>query len=209
MTCIGPIALSGALMAARADADERSGSEYLWPRVEREATSTRASSPVRLLDTEALGDHVDRLYRAAWALCGDPHDAEDLVQDTYARVLSRPRMLRNDDDLGYLMRALRNTHVTRLRTARRRPSTLPIEDEFQLPDHSNGRRPESVLETSELFAAIAALPQAFRDAVVAIDVAGLSYAEAARALRVREATITTRLHRGRSKLSAELRGGSR
>jgi RNA polymerase sigma-70 factor, ECF subfamily len=52
------------------------------------------------LDPARLGDHLDRLYRAAWALCGSREDAEDLVQETYARVLSRPRLLRNEDDLG-------------------------------------------------------------------------------------------------------------
>ena len=57
----------------------------------------------RLLDPETLGDHLDRLFRAAWALCGSREDAEDLVQDTYARVLARPRLLRNDEDLGYLL----------------------------------------------------------------------------------------------------------
>ena len=52
------------------------------------------------LDPARLGDHLDRLYRAAWALCGRREEAEDLVQETYARVLARPRFLRNDDDLG-------------------------------------------------------------------------------------------------------------
>src|SRR5436189_4326332 len=56
----------------------------------------------RQLDPTRLGDHLDRLYRAAWALCGSREDAEDLVQETYARVLSRPRLLRREDDLGYL-----------------------------------------------------------------------------------------------------------
>jgi DNA-directed RNA polymerase specialized sigma24 family protein len=45
----------------------------------------------RTLDPARLGDHIDRLYRAAWALCGSREDAEDLVQETYARVLARPR----------------------------------------------------------------------------------------------------------------------
>src|ERR1044072_7387421 len=60
-----------------------------------------------LLDPDRLGDHIDRLYRAAWALSGSREDAEDLVQETYARVLSRPRLLRREDDLGYLLRAPR------------------------------------------------------------------------------------------------------
>ena len=74
----------------------------------------------RTLDPARLGDHLDRLYRAAWALTGSREDAEDLVQETYARVLARPRLLRNQDDLGYLLRALRNTFFTRLKTERRR-----------------------------------------------------------------------------------------
>ena len=43
----------------------------------------------RRLDPDRLPDHVDRLYRAAWALSGSPHDAENLVQDTYAAVPKR------------------------------------------------------------------------------------------------------------------------
>ena len=46
----------------------------------------------RLLDPDSLGDHVDRLYRAAWGLCGSREDAEDLVQETYAKVLAKPRI---------------------------------------------------------------------------------------------------------------------
>ncbi|HSJ72687.1 MAG TPA: sigma factor, partial [Miltoncostaeaceae bacterium] len=49
-------------------------------------------------------------------------DAEDLVQETYARVLARPRLLRNEDDLGYLLRALRNTFVSARRARARRPA---------------------------------------------------------------------------------------
>ena len=49
---------------------------------------------LRRLNPDDLGDHLDRLYRAAWALCGNRDEAEDLVQDTYADVLARPRWLR-------------------------------------------------------------------------------------------------------------------
>ena len=81
----------------------------------------------RLLDPARLGDHVDRLYRAAWALCGSREDAEDLVQETYARLLARPRLLRNEDDLGYLLRALRNTFLNQKRSESRRlrPARCP------------------------------------------------------------------------------------
>jgi RNA polymerase sigma-70 factor (ECF subfamily) len=159
----------------------------------------------RPLDPQRLGDHVDRLYRAALALCGNPHDAEDLVQETYARVLARPRFLRHDDDLGYLLRVLRNTFVNRLRSERRRPAPIALdEDRDGLPRATDPRHPEAALEATELLAAIAGLPEDQRDAVVAIDVVGLSYREAAHALRTKEATITTRLHRGRARLARQL-----
>src|ERR1700751_1564836 len=88
------------------------------------------SAPTRRLDPNHLGDHLDRLYRAAWALCGSREDAEDLVQETYARVLQKPRILRSEEDLGYLLRVLRNTHFSRLRAAARRPRTDPLPDQL-------------------------------------------------------------------------------
>jgi RNA polymerase sigma-70 factor (ECF subfamily) len=159
----------------------------------------------RALDPAALGDHLDRLFRAAWALCGRREDAEDLVQDTYARVLARPRLLRRDDDLGYLLRVLRNTHVSRIRAAARRPRTAEWAHELDPPAGRSDTSPEGRLDASELFLAISQLPEDFRDALVAIDVVGLSYGEAARALQVPEATITTRLHRARKRVADALR----
>ena len=62
------------------------------------------------------------------------------------------------------------------------------------------------LESAELYAAIAALPDDFRDVLVAVDLVGLSYAEAARSLKVKEATVTTRLHRARQRVAQQIRG---
>lgn len=162
-------------------------------------------SQTRLLDPQRLGDHVDRLYRAAWSLTGSREDAEDLVQDTYARVLKRPRLLRSDDDLGYLLRVLRNTYFSSHRAAKRRVSTESLPDELDRLEDPSARQPEQELEARELYAQIAELPTDFRDALVAIDVLGLSYREAARVLKVREATITTRLYRARVRLAAAWR----
>jgi RNA polymerase sigma-70 factor, ECF subfamily len=159
------------------------------------------SGPARQLDPAALGDHVDRLYRAAWALCGSREDAEDLVQETFAKVLSKPRFLRNDDDLGYLLRVLRNTFVSRHRAAMRRPQSTPMPDELEPVDPSAATRPDSAVESREVFAYIAALPESFRDALVAVDVVGLSYGEAAKVLGTKEATITSRLYRARAQVA--------
>ncbi|HWD64764.1 MAG TPA: RNA polymerase sigma factor [Solirubrobacteraceae bacterium] len=158
----------------------------------------------RELDPDSLGDHIDRLYRAAFALCGSRADAEDLVQDTFARVLRRPRFLRNDDDIGYLLRVLRNTFISSRRTAGRRPSTEPLPDSLDLIEDQRARTPLEHLESQALYQTIALLPPDFRDALVAVDVVGLSYQEAARALGVREATLTTRLHRARRRVAGEL-----
>jgi RNA polymerase sigma-70 factor (ECF subfamily) len=159
-------------------------------------------SEPRPLDPEALGDHVDRLYRAAWGLCGSREDAEDLVQETYAKVLSKPRFLRNDDDLGYLLRVLRNTFYSSHRTAQRRPQTTAMPEDYEPPDTRAGMRPEDALAAREVFDVIAKLPPDFRDALVAVDVAGLSYREAAKLLGAKEATITSRLFRARGQVAA-------
>jgi len=160
----------------------------------------------RQLDPEALGDHIDRLYRAAWSLCGSREEAEDLVQETFEKVLRRPRFLHSDDDVGYLLRVLRNTFFSQRRAAGRRPQTTPLPDDIDLIEDRNAAAAESRIESAELYAAIARLPDDFRDALVAIDVVGLSYKEAA---RVREATITTRLHRARQRVARDLAASDR
>jgi RNA polymerase sigma-70 factor, ECF subfamily len=154
----------------------------------------------RPLDPARVGDHLDRLYRAAWALCGSREDAEDLVQETYARVLARPRLLRNDDDLGYLLRALRNTFLNQKRSESRRLRTASLPDELDVIPDPQAREPQAALEAGELYAAIAALPADFRDVLVAVDVTGLTYEEAARVLRIRTGTVMSRLYRARQQV---------
>jgi RNA polymerase sigma-70 factor (ECF subfamily) len=156
----------------------------------------------RRLDPETAGDHIDTLFRAACALCGSRQVAEDLVQETYVKVLARPRFLRRDDDLGYLIKALRNTWYSHLRGERnKREATdsgeLAADD---LPARTSAGDPQSSLEASAVLDALAELPQPYREAVAAVDVAGLSYADAARALGVRQGTIMSRVYRGRERV---------
>jgi RNA polymerase sigma-70 factor (ECF subfamily) len=161
----------------------------------------------RPLDPTQLGDHLDRLYRAAWAFVGSREDAEDLVQETYARVLARPRWLRKEDDLGYLLRALRNTFYNQKRAERRRPRSEPLPERLDLVADPRTREPQAALEASELYAAVAALPDDFRDVLVAVDITGLSYKEAAQVLRIREGTVMSRLYRARQQVVRRLEGG--
>ena len=69
------------------------------------------------LDPSSLGQHLDALYRTASALCGSREDAEDLVQETFTRVLARPRTVKAGGERAYLMSSLRNTFYSRLRSA--------------------------------------------------------------------------------------------
>jgi RNA polymerase sigma-70 factor (ECF subfamily) len=163
--------------------------------------AARVISARRLGASQRLPEQLDRLYREAWALCGSSHDAEDLVQETFARVLARPRRLRRDDELPYLLQAMRNTYLTGLRTRGRRPRTVELPAEASETLRSPRAEPDAAFEQRELLGTIAALPPEFRDALVAIDVVGLSYREAARLLGVPEATITTRLYRARQRVA--------
>jgi RNA polymerase sigma-70 factor (ECF subfamily) len=156
------------------------------------------------LDPEVVGAHLGHLLRAAWTLCGSRERAEDLVQETVTRVLSRPRLLHGEDELAYLMQALRNTFATSRRTAARRPNVVTTLEELDAADRRTATRPEEAAIAAEVFPAIAHLPESFRLALVAVDVAGLSYREAARALGAPEATITTRLYRARERVAREL-----
>jgi RNA polymerase sigma-70 factor, ECF subfamily len=158
----------------------------------------------RELDPNALGDHIDRLYRAAWALCGSREEAEDLVQETFARVLRRPRLLRSEDDVGYLLRALRNTFLRERERSLRRAAPAVLEGEAEPADPRAGLRPEARVEARELYALVAELPQHFREVLVAVDVVGLSYKEAARALRLRQGTVMSRLYRARDGVAQRL-----
>jgi RNA polymerase sigma-70 factor, ECF subfamily len=160
----------------------------------------------RTLDTARLGDHLDRLYRAAWALSGSREDAEDLVQETYARVLKRPRLIRYGDDLGYLLRALRNTFLTQKRTESRRLRPVALPDDLDVVADPHAGQPHEALEAAEVYAAIAELPHAFRDVLVAVDVTGLSYKEAAHALGLPEGTVMSRLYRARQQVVRRIDG---
>lgn len=160
------------------------------------------------LDPQRASDHLDRLFRAAWALCGSREDAEDLVQETYARVLAKPRFLRSEDDLGYLLRTLRNTFLNQKRTQSRRLRTAPLPDELDVVADPHAVDPAAAVETGEVYAAVAALPADYRDVLVAVDVTGLSYKEAARVLRIPEGTVMSRLYRARQQVVRRIEGGA-
>jgi RNA polymerase sigma-70 factor (ECF subfamily) len=152
------------------------------------------------LDADSALRHLDRLHAAALALSGNRADAEDLVQETYLTLLRRPRRLRGTSELAYLMTMLRNRFIDECRTAARRqvgPGLYEIEEPV---DPRAGLRPERVAEDREVIDAVHALESPFRETVVAVDLLGLSYKEAAAALDVPVGTIMSRLARGRDRV---------
>ena len=158
-------------------------------------SSPAASS---LLDPARLSFHLPRLTRIATRMTGSREAGEDLVQDTFERVLRSPRRVAGDE-FRYLVRSLRNNHVDRIRAEGRRVRTATMDETLEAvlpaPDHSDVRQ-----EAREVLAAVAALPEAYRDVVVAVDVAGCSYQEAADALGIPVGTVMSRLYRGRQRV---------
>ena len=155
------------------------------------------------LDPQRAADHLDRLYRTAILITRDPHEAEDLVQDTYEQVLRRPRDLRGDSELYYMRSALRRRHGDRRRADARRVGSVEFDaapDVCARDCEQPGRRAEQ----AEVLAAIRALPEIHRDVLVATYVAGLTYSEAASALGVKRGTIMSRVFRAREALLSSL-----
>jgi RNA polymerase sigma-70 factor (ECF subfamily) len=159
-------------------------------------------APSRTLDPVAAADHLSRLYRLAWSLCGSRHLAEELTQETYARVLSRPRRLHGDSDFHYLARTLRNVLSDHWRAERRRPVADADLDEDR--DAAGAGDPELAAMAGEVYAEIGRLPAHLRDVVAAVDVAGLTYIEAAESLRIPHGTVMSRLYRARARLAGVL-----
>jgi RNA polymerase sigma-70 factor (ECF subfamily) len=145
---------------------------------------------ISLLDPHAAAEHRVRLLAVARALTGSPQLAEDLTQETYARVLAKPRRLSEGGaDFPYLVRALRNVANDHWRSEQRRPQVVGEVDEDH-PSLSTDRNPEAAIMAKDVYKAV--------------DVLGLSYGQTARQLRIPPGTVMSRLSRGRTRLQCAL-----
>jgi RNA polymerase sigma-70 factor, ECF subfamily len=155
---------------------------------------------------DVVRQHADRVYRLAFRLTGDAHDAEDLTQETFIRVFRSLAGYKPGTFEGWLHRITTNLFLDMVRRrARLRMEGLP-EDTDRLP--GGGPNPEQVWSDAhldpDLQSALDALPPEFRAAVVLCDVEGLSYEEIAATLGVKLGTVRSRIHRGRQSLRAAL-----
>jgi len=152
---------------------------------------------------DRLALHRERLLRIAVRMCRSADAAEDLVHDTFERVLRSPRRIRGDE-LGYLIRAMRNTHIDGTRAAARRYETVSLRAVDEPADVRSEDHSVTRLHAQEVLAAISALPRHHRHAVAMVDVWGLSYKEAARNLGIPPGTVLSRAHRGRASIARAL-----
>jgi len=159
-----------------------------------------------MADAEALLEPlIPALRRYAYALVRDHHAADDLVQDTLERALSRWSLRRSDGDLrAWLFTIQRNLHVSALRQRQRRGTHVEL-DEATLP--STRALQESGLEVQDILTTLHQLPEEQKSLLLLVGVEDLSYDDAAKVMGVPVGTVMSRLARGRQKLRALLETG--
>jgi RNA polymerase sigma-70 factor, ECF subfamily len=174
--------------------------------------ATEARDRVRFEeDALALSDQV---YRVARHLSGSREEAEDLVQETYARAFRSWRSFQPGTNLrAWLLRILTNLNIDRGRRNQRAPQTTPLEaNDYYLYDKlaeadggsSDEERVVERLSQDDIVSALSAVPHDFRDVIVLVDIGDFSYQDAAQILDIPIGTVMSRLHRGRRILKREL-----
>jgi RNA polymerase sigma factor (sigma-70 family) len=151
--------------------------------------------------------HSTRVYRLAYRLTGNPHDAEDLTQEVFVRVFRSLSSYTPGTFEGWLHRITTNLFLDWARRRQRiRFEGLADEMVHRLPGSEPS--PAEAFDDSHLDddvqAALKALPPEYRAAVVLCDIEGFSYEEIAATLGVKLGTVRSRIHRGRAQLRAAL-----
>lgn len=157
---------------------------------------------------EVVQEHSGRVYRLAYRLTGNRHDAEDLTQEVFVRVFRSLSSYTPGTFEGWLHRITTNLFLDQVRRKQRiRFDALPEDAGDRLASQSD-LGPERAWEHNNLDhdvqAALDTLPPEFRAAVVLCDIEGLSYEEIAATLDIKLGTVRSRIHRGRAQLRAAL-----
>jgi RNA polymerase sigma-70 factor (ECF subfamily) len=183
------------------------------PETEPRKIAEDARDRVRF-EEEAL-ELADQVYRVARRLVSSREEAEDLMQETYARAFRSWRSFQPGTNLrAWLLRILTNLNIDRGRRIQRSPDMQPLEegDYFlynRLEEATKEANPdeERVIERlsqDDAVAALSEVPHDFRDVVVLVDIGDFSYNDAAQILDIPVGTVMSRLHRGRRILKREL-----
>ncbi|HEY7732831.1 MAG TPA: sigma-70 family RNA polymerase sigma factor [Gaiellaceae bacterium] len=183
------------------------------PETEGRRIASEARDRVRF-EEEAL-EFADQVYRVARRLVGSREEAEDLVQETYARAFRSWRSFTPGTNLrAWLLRILTNLNLDRGRRVQRSPDFQPLEEgDYYLANKLAEAAGEQVLDQDRvverlsqdsIVTALSALSHDFRDVVVLVDIGEFSYADAAQILDIPIGTVMSRLHRGRRQLKQRL-----
>jgi RNA polymerase sigma-70 factor (ECF subfamily) len=179
---------------------------------EAQRLATEARDRVRFEeDALALSDQV---YRVARHLASSREDADELMQETYARAFRSWRSFQPGTNMrAWLLRILTNLNIDRGRRQQRAPQMQPLEanDYFlydRLAENGDGVSDEDRvverLSQDDIVTALSEVPHDFRDVLVLVDLGDFSYADAAQILDIPVGTVMSRLHRGRRILKREL-----
>jgi len=174
--------------------------------------ATEARDRVRFEeDALALSDQV---YRVARYLASSREDADELMQETYARAFRSWRSFTPGTNMrAWLLRILNNLNIDRGRRQQRAPQMQPLEaNDYYLYDRlaedadgvSDEDKVVERLSQDDIVTALSAVPHDFRDVLVLVDLGDFSYADAAQILDIPVGTVMSRLHRGRRILKREL-----
>ena len=184
----------------------------LTPETDARRLATESRDRVRF-EEEAL-ELSDQVYRVARHLAGSREEAEDLMQEAYARAFRSWRSFTPGTNLrAWLLRILTNLNIDRGRKKQRTPDTQPLEEGdyflYNKLEESNGpaqdeERVVERLSQDDIVSALSAVPHDFRDVVVLVDIGDFTYADAAQILDIPIGTVMSRLHRGRRILKREL-----
>src|SRR5438445_10494180 len=175
--------------------------------------ATEARNRVRF-EEEAL-QLSDQVYRVARRLVSTREEAEDLVQETYARAFRSWRSFTAGTNLrAWLLRILTNLNIDRGRRKQRTPDTQPLEEGdyflYNRLEEATGDgnveedRVVERLSQDGIVEALSAVPHDFRDVIVLVDIGDFSYQDAANILDIPIGTVMSRLHRGRRILKRAL-----
>ncbi len=190
------------------------------PETDARRLATESRDRVRF-EEEAL-ELSDQVYRVARHLAGSREEAEDLMQEAYARAFRSWRSFTPGTNLrAWLLRILTNLNIDRGRKKQRTPDTQPLEEGdyflYNKLEESNGpaqdeERVVERLSQDDVVSALSAVPHDFRDVVVLVDIGDFTYQDAAQILDIPIGTVMSRLHRGRrilkSALAEQAVGGS-
>jgi RNA polymerase sigma-70 factor (ECF subfamily) len=180
------------------------------PEVDARRLAEEARDRVRF-EEEAL-ELADQVYRVARRLVSTREEAEDLMQETYARAFRSWSSFQPGTNMrAWLLRILTNLNIDRGRRVQRAPDTQPLEEgdyflynKLEEDGGSAEGRVDDRLSQDDAVAALSAVPHDFRDVIVLVDIGDFSYADAAQILEIPIGTVMSRLHRGRRILKHEL-----